>query len=191
MSNNELKMVYENVNGWNFYALEFTNDKNILKKLVPGKLSNSQTDGGKKIRFECQTKIANEIRTIRGPIPRNEKNKFAISLGMKFTQDHPNQDQQFDVDNFIKPIFQGIAAGLFSDGELPPDIEDFRKYDDSCFTHLYVERLDDRAESGGVAKLFCKSDSDIALGPGIFPIFGSYKGNFLASSIVLSSLIKL
>jgi len=41
VSDNELKLVYENVEGWNLYALEYTNDKNILKKVVLGKLSNS------------------------------------------------------------------------------------------------------------------------------------------------------
>jgi len=145
----KLELKSENIDGWKLNALEFSEDNNILKKVILGKLSNSQTDAGQNIRFEWQTQIANEIKSIRGIIPRSSKNQFAISLGMKFSR-HDNQKQPLDVDNFIKPIFAGIAAGLFSTGNLPIKVEDF-KDDDSRFIYLYVEKLDVHASTEGVA----------------------------------------
>jgi len=147
----EFKLISEDIDGWKLNAIEFIADKGILKKVILGKLSNSQTDAGKNIRLDCQTKIANEIKSIRGKINRNAKNEYAISLGLKFSR-HENQNQPLDVDNFIKPIFAGIAAGLFSPNDNnPQNLNDFLLYDDSCFRYLYVERLDDHSNEEGVA----------------------------------------
>jgi len=148
---NMLKLISEDIDGWKLHALEFVADKKILKKIVLGKLSNSQTDAGKAIRFDCQINIAKQIKSIRGIIPRSDKNEYAISLGLKFSRPL-TQKQQLDIDNFIKPIFAGIAAGLFSStDEYPKDVIGFTQYNDSCFRHLIVERLDDHANEEGVA----------------------------------------
>lgn len=145
-----LKLISEDIDGWKLHALEFVTDERILKKVVLGKLSNSQTDAGQDIRFDCQTNIAKKIKSIRGITPRSKENEYAISLGLKFSR-HENQKQPLDIDNFIKPIFAGIAAGLFSpDDEYPKDIIGFTQYDDSCFRYLYVERLEEHAEEEGV-----------------------------------------
>ena len=145
----ELKI--EKIEGWELRALEFVNDNAVIMKVIRGELSNMQTKPGRKKKLEWQQKIAKEIKSVRGSKPRNQSNNYAISLGMKFSR-HENQQQPLDFDNFIKPIFAGIAAVLFSpiDQNLT-SIDDFKSYDDSCFRYLYVERLDDHAEDEGIA----------------------------------------
>ena len=146
-----IELKEENIEGWKLRALEFKNDKKILKKVYRGKLNSIQTKSGKDKKLEQQQQITKAIKSERGSEIRNQLGIYAISLGMKFSQ-HENQNQPLDIDNFIKPIFAGIAAGLFSPAnEYPKDLIGFTEYDDSCFEYLYVERLDDHADVEGVA----------------------------------------
>ena len=147
----DMKLKVRKKGGWSLHALEFENDKSVIMAVVPGKLANSQTKGGKKKRLLWQQQIAKEIKTERGGIPRNKKGHYVVSLGMRF-QTHPNQKQPLDIDNFIKPIFAGIAAGLFLDNEeIPTKLEEFKDYDDSHFEYLFVEHLEDKPGKEGVA----------------------------------------
>lgn len=50
-----------------------------------------------------------------------------------------HRNRELDVDNFLKPLLDGIAAGLFCDTTIEK-IEHFL-FDDSNFLKLYVERL--------------------------------------------------
>ena len=128
------------------------NDKSVITAVVHETLANIQTDYGKKKRLPLQQKIAEVIKSKRGNEPRNMNSYYAISLGMRFSKTHPNQKQPIDVDNYIKPIFAGIATGLFVDKEeIPTDPEKFRHYDDSHFDYLFVERLDNKKNEEGVA----------------------------------------
>jgi len=145
----ELRFEPKNVDGWAMHALEFGNDKSVIMTVVHGKLSNAQTKPGQKIRFPRQQEIAKIIKSKRGDKPRNKNSYYAISLGMRFSR-HANQKQPLDVDNFIKPIFAGTAAGLFSH-EIPSSLKEFDLYDDSHFVYLYVEHLPDEPDKEGVA----------------------------------------
>jgi len=146
-----MELKAEKIEDWELNALEFQNDKAVIMKIIRGELSNIQTKSGRKKKLEWQQKIAKAIKSERGSKPRKSSNHYAISLGMKFVR-HENQKQPLDVDNFIKPIFAGIAAGLFSSNEEGlENTEQFKKFDDSCFRFLYVERLDDHADKEGVA----------------------------------------
>ena len=152
LENKSLKLVTENVGNWKLYALEFHKDKRVIKKWVSEKLSNIQTDGGQKIQFDSQSIIATEIKAIRGKETRDDTKEYAISLGLKFSRPD-NPTQHLDIDNYIKPIFAGIATGLFSPvDKFPIKPEDFKEYNDSCFRYLYVQKLGDLAdEEEGVA----------------------------------------
>jgi len=147
-----LDLKIEKIEDWDLHALEFENDKEVIRTVIPGQLINIQTKTGKKEnkKLEWQQKIAKKIKSDRGSKARDPSKNYAISLGLKFSQDE-NQNQPLDVDNFIKPIFAGIAAGLFSLDEIPSNIIDFKDFPDSCFRYLYVERLDEHAEVEGVA----------------------------------------
>jgi len=148
----DIKIKTKKIDNWPIHALEFANDKSVITTIVLGTLANVQTKRGKKKRLLWQQKIAEAIKSKRGNLPRNLNSHYAISLGMKFSKTHPNQNQPIDVDNFIKPIFAGIATGLFIDEEeIPTDPEKFRYFDDSHFDHLFVERLENEKNEEGVA----------------------------------------
>jgi len=145
-----LELKEENILGWKVRALEFQNDKKIIKTVFRGQLYSSQTKPGKDKKFVQQQQITNAIKLERGSEPRNDLGIYAISLGMNFSQPE-NQNQPLDIDNFLKPIFAGIAGGLFSPIDKNPTVDDFQQYDDSRFKYLIVERLDDHAVEEGVA----------------------------------------
>jgi len=147
----DLKLKSRKTTGWSMHSLEFENDKSVITTVIRGKLANVQTKRGRKKRLLWQQQISKEIKTKR-IAPRNKNSDYVISLGMKFSASHPNQKQPIDVDNFIKPIFAGIAAGLFDNNEeVPSTLEKFKDFDDSHFRYLYVERLDNPQNEDGVA----------------------------------------
>lgn len=147
----DMKLKSRKIEGWPVHSLEFENDKSVILAVVPGKLANVQTKPGRKKRLLWQQKISKVIKAKRGVTPRNKNSDYVISLGMKFSSSHPNQKQPVDVDNFIKPIFAGIAAGLFGNSEEIHSMEKFKDFDDSHFRYLYVERLDNIQNEDGVA----------------------------------------
>jgi len=148
----DMKLKSRKIEGWQIHSLEFENDKSVIMAVVFGKLANVQTKPGRKKRLLWQQKISKVIKAKRGVTPRNKKSDYVISLGMKFSSSHPNQKQPVDVDNFIKPIFAGIAAGLFDNNEeVPSTPEKFKDFDDSHFRYLYVERLENLQNEDGVA----------------------------------------
>ena len=57
-----------------------------------------------------------------------------------------------DVDNFIKPIIDALAAGLFCDVDIDPQDIPRYNYDDSNISTLLIHRLAnaDRRENEGV-----------------------------------------
>ena len=148
----DMKLKSRKIESWSIHSLEFENDKSVIVTVVHGKLANVQTKRGRRKRLLWQQQISKEIKTKRGVASRNKNSDYIISLGMKFSASHPNQKQPIDVDNFIKPIFAGIAAGLFNDNEeAPSNLEKFKDFDDSHFRYLYVERLDNIQNEDGVA----------------------------------------
>ena len=54
-----------------------------------------------------------------------------------------------DVDNFIKPVLDGVAAGLFSPEEQDPQAIQHFNFDDSNFNTLLIQRLSDAAHPQG------------------------------------------
>ena len=58
-----------------------------------------------------------------------------------------------DVENFVKPVVDGLAAGLFCDNDTDPNHIELWNYDDSNFNTLLIHRLEDarRPEDEGIA----------------------------------------
>ena len=71
---------------------------------------------------------------------QNNENHYAISVSMKFhLKTHGNL--KLDAENYLKPILDGVAAGLFvPDNTNPSEISHFN-YDDSNFDKVYFEKL--------------------------------------------------
>ena len=105
------------------------------------KIINSVVDSNKKLDLlQWKQKITKHVLLERKNEEYNPDDTYLISLGLRFCpQNHGNL--KLDVENYIKPIIDGIAAGLFCNlGTNPANISRF-DYDDSNFNNLYVERL--------------------------------------------------
>ena len=88
----------------------------------------------------------------------------AVTLEFRFCP--PNKEGQRDVDNYVKPVLDGLAAGLFlPDDKDPAHLERFDVYhggvDDSSFRILLIHRLPDAEtpEEEGV-RLFVSSSGN-------------------------------
>lgn len=96
--------------------------------------------------YNWKCKIAREIHTICNPPVRIST--AAISLSFLFNPAfHGNRD--FDVENFIKPVIDGIAKGMFgkvNGGEAKIHFNE----DDSVFRWIYLERHDISNDCEGV-----------------------------------------
>jgi hypothetical protein len=113
---------------------------NLLQIHINGKIINSVVDSNKKLDLlQWKQKITKHVMSER-KMAYDPNDMYLISLGLRFCpQNHGNL--KLDVENYIKPIIDGIAAGLFCNlGTNPTDITRF-DYDDSNFNNLYVERL--------------------------------------------------
>ena len=96
--------------------------------------------------------MASEVKESRGFERWNPEYSFAISLGLSFCPElHGNR--RLDVENFIKPIMDALAAGLFCEPDT--DWQGMKKWncDDSNFSTLLIHRLPDadRPQNEGIA----------------------------------------
>ena len=139
------------VGGWSVPAILFADEARGLELRVSGTIINSVPDR-KDAQLAWKRRIALEVREARGGGPWDAGQRYAISLAMRFCPAlHGNR--ALDVENFVKPVLDGLAAGLFSpSGQDPRLIERFG-YDDSNFSTLFIHRLPDavRPEDEGVA----------------------------------------
>lgn len=131
---------------WNdqtFHVLGYSNSL-MVKDIVYGMIANHtpSTLGGRKRLQEWKRHIATQIHSSKTQL-FDPKSFYAITIGMRFhPPTHGNQD--FDLDNYSKPILDAIAAGLFSDDGADLSIlTTYNQFDDSNFRHIYLERLPD------------------------------------------------
>ncbi len=99
-----------------------------------------------------KVKIASEVKSNRGTPPWNPGNNYVITLALSFHgANHGYRD--LDVENFVKPLLDALAAGLFCDPETAPGNISHWNYDDSNFNTLLIHRLPDASsrEQEGVA----------------------------------------
>ena len=92
--------------------------------------------------------MASEVKSIRGAIPWDPGDHYAISLAFRFHPGfHGGPNQKLDVENFVKPVLDAVAAGLFCDAETDPHSIDRWDFDDSNFNTLFVHRLPNTTDS--------------------------------------------
>jgi len=131
----ELKTISE----WRISYLKNVNRHLIMQEEILGEIINAV--GNKDKLKKWKQKIAHHIFINR--IKKHDpKYQYAISISMRFCGElHGNM--KLDIDNYLKPIYDGLAAGLFcKDDTNPPMFDDFQ-YDDSNFNKLYIERVPD------------------------------------------------
>ena len=135
---------------WTVPTIEFK-DASCKPLHVPVKCTiiNSTGDGEKQKKWKRKVASAVKAKRERKPHPWSSDHRYAISIGFIFHRsNHGGQvncrgQAELDVDNFVKPVVDAIAAGLFCpDSTEPQDIERWG-YDDSNFNTLLIHRLPD------------------------------------------------
>ncbi len=130
-----------------------------------GTIINSTVDGerGRERQRNWKIQVASAVREKRGLDPWDSDDEFAVSIGLRFHADnHGGQTDvhgraKLDAENFIKPIVDAIAAGLFSDDSLDLNSIERWDYDDSNFNTLLIHRLDDPQAPPDEGVIICVS----------------------------------
>lgn len=132
------------VGGWTVPTVSFSSTaRDALGLQISGGIVNSVTDNKAKLR-SWKRHLACEIKSKRGDSPWEPSDDYAISLALGFHPGHHGGPaQSLDVENFIKPILDAVAAGLFCDNQTDPSTIDKWDFDDSNFNTLLVRRLPD------------------------------------------------
>ena len=115
-----------------------------LRVLVKCTIINSTGDGEN--LKEWKVRVASKVNAKRGTQPWCNRDKYAISLAMCFHPgNHGNRKQykDLDVDNYVKPILDAIAVGLFCPNST--ELCNISSWDcnDSNFNTLLIHRLPD------------------------------------------------
>jgi hypothetical protein len=125
--------------------IQFSNGDLILQLFILGKIANSVCSSDESRAYK--QKIAKAVNNVCSG-KYSPESVYAVSLSMRFCPfEHGNK--KLDIENYLKPVLDGIAAGLFCNEDIDK-IARFH-YDDSNFLNLYVERLPDtmkRSEEG-------------------------------------------
>ena len=153
---NLTKFINRDIGHWMVPVLEFTESVGHLLDLpVYGEIANSvPTSAAGRTRLkDWKVKVASEVKSARGDKPWDPGNNYAITLGLGFYLPIHGNQKKLDVENFIKPIVDALAAGLFCNTETDPRDINHWNYDDSNFNTLLVHRLPDAdsPQSEGVA----------------------------------------
>lgn len=118
---------------------------------VNGEIINSTGNSEKQKKWKAQ--VASKVKAERKPHTWSSDHRYAISIGFIFHRsNHGGKlncrgQSDLDVENFVKPVVDAIAAGLFcSDSTEPKNIERWC-YDDSNFNTLLIHRLPDAQRS--------------------------------------------
>ena len=139
----DLILRQQNIGDWMVPSLEFTNPaRPALLLPVTGSIINSVTDTKRKASLRAwKVKITSEVKAAR-ETPWDPGNDYAITLSFSF---HPanHGNRPSDVDNFVKPILDALAAGLFCDPQTDPNDIPRWNYKDSNFNTLLIRRLPD------------------------------------------------
>ena len=130
-------------------TIEFVQpDQDALCVPVVGEIINSIVDDARRADQQAwKAQVASAVESERGNAVWNDSDAYAITLGLRF---YP-KSQDFDVDNYVKPILDALTKGL----GLPWKGKREWDYDDSNFTTLLIHRLPDagsrEAEGAAIA----------------------------------------
>ena len=136
-----------NIDGWVVLTIHFADPSpEPLLLAVRGLIGNSvpTSNAGKARTANWKVQVASAVMEARGTDPWNPSREFAISLGMRFhSPSHGHGRNPLDPENFIKPVIDAVAAGLFCELNVDPAHIQRWDFDDSNFRTLLVHRLTD------------------------------------------------
>ena len=155
MNNDDFILNQRQIGPWTVPVIELAGSAKDLHLPVTGVIINSITAGqrGRERRQRWKVLVASGVKAGRGAEPWNPADRYAVSLGFAFHRKNHGNQRQMDVENFVKPVVDALAAGLFCPPEQnPQDIVSW-KFDDSNFNTLLIHRLEDapRREDEGIA----------------------------------------
>ena len=104
-------------------VLRFNGEARSFRATVEGSIINPQTQPSLRVQ-DWKEKVARAVKAKRGGAQWCSKHRYAVTLQFRFCR-HPNQ--KLDVDNFVKPVLDGLRDGLC--------------VDDSRFRILLIHRL--------------------------------------------------
>ena len=108
--------------------------------IIGNSVPTSET--GKRRLAEWKQEVAAAAKGARGRTPLDPGWTYSFSAGFSFHLETHGR-QPLDVDNFLKPTLDALAAGLFcAEGQDPRTIGRYN-FDDSNFRYLFVHRLPD------------------------------------------------
>ena len=147
-----LRVTSEGVGRWAVPAVVFDPEQRTLRIEVKAIIGNSvpnSPSGQRKLKMWKRT-VAAAAKAVRdGPL--DPEWTYCVSAGFSFNPvEHGSR--KLDVENFLKPTFDALAAGLFCSADQNTDEITHYNYDDSGFRYLFVHRLPDAptVESEGV-----------------------------------------
>ena len=158
-SNIGLTFKESRIGGWSVPTIEFSEPARApLRVAVSGVIINSIVDGARnrERQQDWKVQVASEVKSARGAQAWDARDEYAISLAMRFHMgSHGNRD--LDAENFVKPVIDAIAAGLFCSNSTDPDGIAKWGYDDSNFKTLLIHQLPDAARRADEGVAVCVS----------------------------------
>ena len=138
-------------------TLAFADARRSLSVAVGGYIVNSITENKARLN-DWKVRVASAVKAERGAWQWDEGAKFAISIGFRFnTNSGWHGYTPLDVENFLKPVVDALAAGLFCDNATDPGRIAKWDYDDSNFDTLLIHRLPDAPRRDGEGVAICVS----------------------------------
>ena len=157
-SNIGLTFKESRIGGWSVPTIEFSEPARApLRVAVSGVIINQIVEGARKEQQRIwKVQVASAVKSARGAQAWSARDEYAISLTMRFHMgSHGNMD--LDAENFIKPVIDAIAAGLFCSNATDPNSIAKWDYDDSNFKTLLIHRLPDAATRADEGIAVCVS----------------------------------
>ena len=136
------------IGGWSAPTVEFgVAARRRLVRLVRGEIINSITTSpsGKRKQRDWKVSVAAKIKASRGDTPWTPSDEYAVTLCMRFFPGY-HGNRPLDVENFIKPVLDAVAAGLFCSDDTDPETIEHWGYDDSNFRTLLIHRFPDTSD---------------------------------------------
>lgn len=153
MNNDDFILTQRLIGPWTIPVIELAGNARSLQLSVSGVIINSEPNDRRERQQRWKVSVASRVKAERGKEPWNPADRYAVSLGFAFHPKNHGNQRQMDVENFVKPVVDALAAGLFC----PPEqnLQDIARweFDDSNFNTLLIHRLEDapRPEDEGIA----------------------------------------
>ena len=156
--NSDLAISTINTKNWKVTAVTFRKSDDLLVVPVVGIVGNSVTTSaiGKRCTSAWKATVASSVKHAKESRIWNPQWQYAITIAFSFClAKHGNQP--LDVENYLKPSIDALAAGLFCNEFQDPHAISRYDYDDSNFKYLFVYRLPDAKVASTEGAVFCAS----------------------------------